>query len=212
MAILKRSSLLSLLLLAAVVYAGTETYQLWEKGPWGLPQPATRKTIAVVEKEVQAGSQTPPGFANTKNVVDRNLFDPERGASRSKEAEVSVAAMQRIRSMVLLGTAILGSSRYAILEGPPDSGAPAAKNAEARANRLRLKQGDSMEGFKLSEVQEKKVVFTKGTSRVEVALDYFRKTDDAGGKAKTPAQTPPSVAPRVPRPPVAGTPAGPVAP
>jgi len=194
----------------ATGFTGERAYRLWLEGPWALPESAPRKPASIAEESKK--ETTTQQLASTKNIVDKNLFDPERGASRSKEAEVSVAAMQRIRSMVLLGTAILGSSRYAILEGPPDSGAPAAKNAEAKANRLRLKQGDSMEGFKLSEIHEKKVVFTKGTSKVEVALDYFRKTDDAGGKAKTPAQTAPTVDPRVPRPPTGRAPATPSTP
>ena len=202
--------MLSVLLLVASVFTGERAYRLWLEGPWGIPEPAPRKPPSVAEESKKEAS--PQQVATTKNIVEKNLFDPERGASRSKEAEVSVAAMQRIRSMVLLGTAILGSSRYAILEGPPDSGVPAAKNAEAKANRLRLKQGDSMEGFKLSEVQEKKVVFTKGASRIEVALDYFRKTDDAGGKVKTPAQTAPTVDPRVPRPSTGRAPVIPVTP
>jgi hypothetical protein len=54
------------------------------------------------------------------------------------------------------------------------------------------------EGFKLSEIRDKSVVFTKGASRVEVALDFFR----PGGEPPPPTKAPPPprqpVGPRIP--------------
>src|SRR5262249_35931783 len=38
---------------------------------------------------------------------------------------------------------------------------------------------DTVEGFKLSEISEKRVVFVRGTATVELPLDYFRKIDGA---------------------------------
>ena len=187
------------MLLAAIVFVGARTYNLWQEGPWELPKPASGKAPSAdgePKKEVP-----PPQMVNTKIIVDKNLFDPERGASRAKEAEASSVAVQRVRSMVLLGTAILGNSRYAILEGPADSSAPAAKNPAAQPNRLRVKLGDTLEGFKLSEIHEKKVIFTKGASKVEVALDFFRKVGETNQSPPGPIPPRPGVAPRVPRPP-----------
>ena len=211
MEILKRSSLLSLLLLAATVFVGARTYNLWQEGPWDLPKPTKAKGSVVVEET----KQEPPRLqlVSTKNIIDKNLFDPERGAGRVQESEASAVAMQRIRSMVLMGTATLGSSRYAILQGPSETrpsvpGAPAGQQGN-----LRLKLGDTVEGFKLSEIHEKKVVFTKGTSKVEVALDFFRKIDDSKGQSKVPAQTRPGIAPSAPSiPRRPGIPAPPVSP
>ena len=176
----------------AVVFAGQRIYQLWQEEPWGLPQPILKNPPSGLE---ESKIEAPQQLASTSSVIDRNLFDPERGASRTKEAEASSIAMQRIRSMVLLGTAILGNSRYAILEGPMASRAPAANSAPAQqVSPLRLKLGDTVEGFRLSEIHEKKVVFTRGTSRIEVNLDYFR-------AAKAPAQPAPPPVPRNLRPP-----------
>jgi hypothetical protein len=42
---------------------------------------------------------------------------------------------------------------------------------------VRYKIGDVVEGFSLSEICDKNVVFSKGSSRVELALDYFRKIE-----------------------------------
>ena len=76
------------------------------------------------------------------------------------------------------------------------------------AGPLRYKLGDVIEGFSLSEILDKNVVFTKGASRVELALDYFRKIDaparppvaqrSVAGAAPVPGQAAP-VSPLVPR-------------
>ena len=174
---------------------GASTYQLWQAGPWDLPSPAKAKDGA----PAPAANEEPPQFqaANTRNIVEKNLFDPERGANRTKEAEASAAAMQRIRSLVLLGTAILGNSRYAIIQEPSTSARGPTKAQPGTSNQMRLKLGDALEGFKLSEIRDKSVIFTKGGSRVEVAIDFFRP-----GVEPPPSQTPvpprPGVGPRIP--------------
>ena len=121
---------------------------------------------------------TQPRAANTDIIISKNLFDPERGAGQTKEAETTSRAMQRVRGLILLGTAILGESRYAILQ---DGGSPAAGRPPQgqTAGTMRFKIGDTFEGFSLSQIQDKNVVFTSGASRVELALDYFRKVEAA---------------------------------
>ena len=47
----------------------------------------------------------PSSIVGTDMIIGKNLFDPERGATRTKETEADTRAAQRIRSMVLLGTA-----------------------------------------------------------------------------------------------------------
>jgi hypothetical protein len=75
---------------------------------------------------------------------------------------------------------------------------------------LRYKIGDVIEGFSLSEIRDKNVVFSKGASRVELALDYFRKIEapalvrapstqrGVAGAASMPGQVAPA-SPLVPR-------------
>jgi hypothetical protein len=202
LAILKRSSLLTVLILLAIVAVGVRTYLLWKEGPWDLPTVVKRP--ATVEATDAKPEATPRPLVSTDMIVSKNLFDPERGASRTREAEADSRALQRIRSFVLLGTAILGSNRYAILqEGGPGS-APMPPGRPPGP--LRFKVGDVVEGFSLSEIRDKNVVFSKGASRVELALDYFRKAE-----APAPARPPipqPGVAGNVPAP----GPAGPATP
>ena len=165
-------------------------YLLWKEEPWNLPSPVKRDAfMAVTESKPD---RTPRPLPNTDVIVNRNLFDPERGASGMKEAEADSLALQRIRSFMLLGTAILGSNRYAILQ---DGGLlPPGRTPVP----LRFKVGDVVEGFSLSEIRDKNVVFSKGSSRIELALDYFRKVDgSAQGRVAT---TQPGVAGALPVP------------
>jgi len=183
--------------LVSVVFVGARTYALWKEGPWDLPKPAKAKGAAVVEE----AKKEPPRqqLVSTKNIIEKNLFDPERGASRAEQAEASSVAMQRIRNMVLMGTAILGNSRYAILQELSGSPPSPSRGQTGQPGSLRLKLGDTVEGFRLSEIHDRKVIFTKGASRVEVSVDFFRKLDDAKGQTQAPTQLRPGVAPAVPR-------------
>lgn len=92
--------------------------------------------------------------------------------------------------MVLLGTAILGAQRYAVLADPGPS-APGGGSAQPR-ELIRAKVGDDIEGFRLTDVGEKRVVFTKGATRVELALDYFRKDEPVAAPKPSVAGQPPA--------------------
>jgi hypothetical protein len=174
---------------------GLKVYSVWQEGPWDLPRPVKpKRPVDREDRKVEA--KAGPAILGTDVIVAKNLFDPERGAGRTKDAEADSRATQRIRSMTLLGTAILGSSRFAIVQdgdGAPRPGAPAAPQVPRR-----IRLGDSIEGFSLAEVGEKKVVFAKGATRVELPIDYFRKVPIAplpsGPQARQPA-APRQVAP-----------------
>jgi hypothetical protein len=147
-----------------------------------------------------AETKTAP-LVGTEVIVSKNLFDPERGEGRNREAETNSRAFQRVRSMVLLGTAILGSNRYAVLRDPGPTAVPGPGVPPQAANLMRLKLGDNVEGFRLSDIGDKRVVFTKGTANVEVLLDYFRKPEPSLPRAPVPGQVGvprPTVVPRIP--------------
>ena len=118
-------------------------------------------------------------------IVSKNLFDPERGASATREVEESSRAAQRIRDMVLVGTAIIDGNRTAILQ-EGNGGTKVPKGQLQPAGTLRLRQGDNIEGYRLSEVADKRVVFTKDAARIELVLDYFRKVEVAPPKPVPP--------------------------
>jgi hypothetical protein len=179
--------LLSLLLIVAIGLVLTKTYWLWTSGPWDFPTPRKAKSSIVVEDAKAVANPRP--IIGTETIISKNVFDPERGAGLTRETEANSQAFQRIRSMVLLGTAILGNNRFAILQ---DRGTSPGAAASGQSNTLmRIKLGDTVEGFKLSEISERRVVFARGTATVEVPLDYFRKIDGSQPRASATAQKSP---------------------
>ena len=199
---LTRSSLLSLFLIVAIGLVATKIYWLWMLGPWDLPTPGKAKSPVVVEDAKAVANPRP--IIGTETIISKNIFDPERGAGLTREAEANSKAFQRVRSMVLLGTAILGNNRLAILQDVGPSAGTAAAAGQS-TSLLRIKLGDTVEGFKLSEILEKRVVFARGTATVEVPLDYFRKIDGTQPRGPAVAKTSPEgqaaapgvIAPRV---------------
>src|ERR1043166_1478360 len=193
-----------------------KTYWLWKEGPWDLPTQMKAKTSSASQPSQSPNKAVAP-LVGTEVIIAKNLFDPERGASKTKEAEADTRSMQRIRNMVLLGTAILGGNRYAIVQDS-DGGPPNVPGAPGRSQPARrLKVGDMVEGFNLSEINEKGIVFIKGASRVEVPVDFFRKIDVPArpplpgqpvpvqpapvqpGQVGTPAPPPPTAVPNITR-------------
>ena len=204
-----RSALLAIFLTAAVVFIVVKTYLLWNDGPWDLPQPPKDIPSSFTPTAQADTPAAPPRTVAPDFIIAKNLFDPERGATQTKEVETNSLAMQRLKSLILLGTAILGENRYAIVQ---DTGLSAGAQAGAQtagrppqgqsSQTMRFKMGDTFEGFSLSQIQDKNVVFTNGAARVELALDYFRKVESAAPQVRPAAQAGPA------RPVAAGTPPG----
>lgn len=155
----------------------------------------TNPSPLVPEQTIDVAPRVP---TNPDVIISRNLFDPERGAGATRDAEESSRSAQRVRNMILVGTVVIGSNRAAILQDGASTN-PGAAAAAQQPTPLRLKVGDNVEGYKLAEIADKKVVFTKDAARIELLLDYFRKVEVA---APQPAPPGPAVAPGVaaPRP------------
>ena len=165
--------------------------------PLGNSESGKAKSPIFVEDS--KGVTNPPAIVGTETIVSKNIFDPERGAGFTREVEANSQAFQRIRTMVLLGTAILGNNRFAILQdGSTSAGAPAVPGQSAAT--MRIKLGDTVEGLGCQRFRKKELFLPGGTSTVEVPLDYFRKTD--GAQPRRPVAAPtgaagPAPAPRI---------------
>jgi hypothetical protein len=189
-------------LAVATGFVSWSTYRTWNDDPWILPAPAKAVSLPVSEKPASISAK--PSI-NTDVIVSKNLFDPERGAGATREAEENSRSSQRVRNLILLGTVITDNNRTAVVQ---DAGpAPAQGAASQAAAPIRLKLGDDFEGYKLSEIADKRIVFSKDSARVEVLLDYFRKVEVSPprgvppGQIVPPAQAAPSprVLPNLPR-------------
>lgn len=185
-----------------------QTYLVWKDGSRSLPRNRAGTEQAAIQKAKVEPS--PVQVVSTETIVTRNLFDPERGAGRVGNGDSSSLALQRIRNMVLMGTAIFSNERYAILQEPTDPRVLGLKPQDRKLEQLRLKVGDTVAGFRLAEINDQKVIFTKGAARVEVALDYFRKVEITqqptppprrvgATRPRVPGQLAPRVVPNIPR-------------
>jgi hypothetical protein len=164
----------------AIALVAWTTYRSWRAGPWDIPGPMPQRPAAgTTETQVSLAARPPIG---TEAIISKNLFDPERGAGASREAEENSRAVQRVRSMVLVGTVIIGNNRVAILQDGtnpvPGQPIPGQRPPGQGPSMMRLKVGDSLEGFRLTEIAEQRVVFARDATRVEVLLDFFRKVDN----------------------------------
>lgn len=187
----------------AIGLIGWSTYRSWRAGPWDISTP-TKPIPAATTSERKIGTATRAPIA-TDVIVSKNLFDPERGAGATREAEENSRSSQRVRNLILMGTVIIGDNRTAILQDGvnPNAGQAAPPT---QTTPMRLKLGDNVEGYRLAEIADKKVVFTKDAARVEVMLDYFRKVEVAAPRAAPAGQfappgaaVPPRVIPNLPR-------------
>lgn len=186
---------------------GVRTYLLWKEGPWDLPV-AKIRTLPKADQEIAQTKAVP--LVGTDVIINKNLFDPERGEGRNREAETNSKSYQRVQNMILLGTAILGNNRYAVLRDPTPTTVPNVRGRTMPVQRpsvMRVKLGDDVEGFKVSEINDKRVVFTKGPAKVEVVLDYFRKQEPATPPPRLarPGVRAPRIVPRRPVPRPGGT-------
>jgi hypothetical protein len=193
-AIRPRVAIVTLVLAACVLAVGWKVNAVWREGPWDLPEPVSRPMVN--SPDAGPDVKAAPPIVGTETIIARNLFDPERGASRTKEAEADMRSAQRIRNLVLLGTAILGSNRYAIVQEGELSQRPGTAAETAPPGPRRMKIGDSLDGFNLAEVSERSVVFAKGSVRVEVPVDYFRKVPSNAPPATAQTRAPAAVTPR----------------
>lgn len=157
---------------------------------------------------------TPTPGVSTRTIVARNLFDPDRGAkvvAPPVPEKVPEEPDQGIDGVLLLGTVIAGSERYAIMKVPPDLG-PVSKKGQ-RGPRVRAKPGkpptsgvgvrrvrigDSLRGYRVQDIEEQKVVLQRGSAQTEVRIDYTREVI-APPKAKSKSKVSAKKSRRTPR-------------
>ncbi len=169
-----------MLLVIAIGIVGVKTYQLWGEDQQGLAKPSKKKAplrISVPKQEAVNAR-----LVNVRSIVERNLFDPNRGAVNAKETENLSQGKQAMEGLALLGIVIVGSKRYAILKIPSNTGSGASRGKRragskrgTRGEHRRLALGDMLDGYKLSEIHAQKVVFKKGPDTVELTLDFSRR-------------------------------------
>ena len=112
---------------------GGKIYQIWEEELPVLSKPGGEKASFSKQKRRAVN----PKLTNTTSIVERNLFDPKRGAGSVKK----IKPFPKVKRFVLLGTFIAGSQRYAIVGVPPQNG-PRAGRGKHRLRPKRRTRGE----------------------------------------------------------------------
>jgi len=170
--ILKRSSITNLLLAAAIGLVGLKTYEIWQQDDRrplkrrgeGSPVNGQGSTLGPIKGQT----------TRTKVIVEKNLFDAKRGAGGSGKKAAETQDAGEIEGLVLLGTIVAAGKRFAIVKVPPSKGL--GRGSKAGGGMRRLGLGDTVWGYTLAEIQADRVIFTKGSSEVEIGLDFSRRS------------------------------------
>jgi hypothetical protein len=126
---------------------------------YALPVPGKAPVIA---KETTDELQT-PSVAEYAVISEENLFHPDRKIPVEKKAEQPLPKPD----FVLFGTLITGGARLAYLE---DLKAP--RSTAGRGKRqIALKEGDTLSGFTLKEIEVDKIVMVRGDETVTIPVN-----------------------------------------
>ena len=170
--ILKRSSIINLVLALAIGLVGLKTYEIWQRDE--------RRPLKMRDQASLAKGRDPTRIsikgqsAGTKIIVGKNLFDVKRGSGGSGRRSSGSQSAGEIEGLVLLGTIVAAGEQFAIVKVPPSSGVGRGSSAGGGMRRLGL--GDTVWGYTLKEIQADRVIFTKGSSEVELGLDFSRRS------------------------------------
>src|SRR4030042_3556026 len=154
------------------------------------------KYIPTIPKKISSEKEEKPAQSQTANpadytiIADQNLFHPERKIPPEKKEEAALPKPE----FVLYGTLITDNLKFAYLE---DKKSP--RSTPGRGKRqTALKQGDTMSGYTLKEIDTDKVVMVKGEETLIVkVIDIGIKKDREVGSPPAAASIPPSTEPQV---------------
>jgi hypothetical protein len=126
------------------------------------------KYVPAISKKLSDQKEEKPAQSLTSNptdytiIADQNLFHPDRKIPPEKKEEVELPKPE----FVLYGTLITDNMRFAYLE---DKKSP--RTTPGRGKRqTALKQGDTMSGYTLKEIDHDKVVMAKGEETLIVKV------------------------------------------
>jgi hypothetical protein len=158
--VLKNINLLNILLLAIVVVFAFRVFMpaLYQDIRYLLP-PAKKSIEAETKPLLQ---QKLPSLSDYTIISEENPFHPERKIPVEKKAEQPLPKPE----FVLYGTLIADGLKLAYLEDLKSS-----RSTSGRGKRqIALKQGDSLSGFALKEIEPGKVVMVRGDDRIIVPI------------------------------------------
>jgi len=157
---LRNINLLNILLLAIVVVFALRVFMpaLYQDIRYLLPH-AKKNTGPEKEPLLQ---QNMPSLSDYMVISEENPFHPERKIPVEKKVEQPLPKPE----FVLYGTLITDDLKMAYIE---DLKAPRSTSGRGK-RQVALKQGDSLSGFSLKEIEAGKVVMVRGDDRIIVPI------------------------------------------
>lgn len=155
--ILKNFSILNgILVIFALLVANSAVSPFMDRVIRYVP-PSLKKTAGA--KKEKSSEHNSPSLADYVIVAEQNLFSPERKIPVEKKEEQQPLPKPEI---VLYGTLISGDSRLAYLE---DLKAPQSTAGRGK-RQIVLREGDTLGGFTLKEIEPDKIVMVRGEERI----------------------------------------------
>ncbi|OGW52361.1 MAG: hypothetical protein A2Y81_03345 [Nitrospirae bacterium RBG_13_43_8] len=186
--LLRNINVLNIILLAiALVLVNYVVLPLLNVKVRYVPAVAKKLSLDKEKKSAQIPTSNPTDYMV---IADQNLFYPGRKIPPEKKEEAALPKPE----FVLYGTLITDNLKYAYLE---DKKSP--RSTPGRGKRqTALKQGDTMSGYTLKEIDHDKVVMVKGEETLIVkVIDIGIKKDREVGSPPAAASIPPSTEPQV---------------
>ncbi len=183
--ILSHINVINLLLTAILVFAAARTFlPLFGGLNLKATVPTVKKPAAAKPAEDAKTAETKSPFpADYMIIAEQNLFHPERKIPVEKK-DAAAAPLPK-PDFVLYGIIKSGDVRIAYLE---DKKQPVSSPGRGK-KQTALRQGESMSGFILKEVESDRVVMMRGEERIVLTL-----TDPQHAKAREGAGAPPATA------------------
>jgi hypothetical protein len=181
--VLRSINLLNVLLIVAVaVLAAYVLFPMVNMKVTYKPSAVEQTPAVQEEKPAAAHSPSPSEFMV---VAEQNLFHPERKIPVEKTAE-----SQAKPDIILYGTLVGDDMRLAYIE---DQRSPQSTPGRGKRQSV-VKQGDTVSGFVLKNIETDRIVLARGDEQVTVYLTDARKTRTAATSPQ-PAVTQPGARP-----------------
>lgn len=167
---ISRIWLINIVLAGCAVFIGISAYEAWRRGP----EPMNVTATGVVEGAPVAvrnplGTEPMPSEAAYRNVVEKNLFSPDREEfvpEVAPEPETPQPAVREARisgqKIVLYGVIIKDMFKKALINNP-------VQKADDRPY-LWVSEGEALENLRVASISGESVVFDDGGERYEVML------------------------------------------
>lgn len=177
---LSKKWLINICLAAVAVFFGVKAYDAWNREVT-LPEDTMAREAAVPGAVTVVADKQPLAASNYDVVVEKDLFAPERKEIIVSEPEpeknkLSKVERRRIDRLSLLGVVMTKDRKTALIQ--------AAKSREDPSGIRWVVEGDEVEGMRVVEIKDEKILLSMQDQSIEVLLYDPEKPKNRGSVKK----------------------------